>query len=147
MDTYKVYGNFYDATQESGRSATYLRLLREHNETANTVLEIACGTASHLEPLANDYAVEGLDISPTMIKYARKRMPAVRFHQKNMVCFDIGKTFDAVISPYDSINHLLKFSDWKRTFKAAARHLNTNGVFIFDVNTESKLKQMSLAPS
>jgi SAM-dependent methyltransferase len=145
IDPYAVYARFYDATQGS-RGAQYRYLLGRHHPNARTLLELACGTGAHLALLADDYAVEGLDISRAMLKYARQRLPGVTFHRLDMVAFKLRKHFDAIVCPYDSINHLLRLSDWARTFKAAKRHLNPGGVFIFDMNTQYRLKELGNAP-
>ena len=143
MEPYATYGHFYDATQGTRDGADYLRLLQRHHSQARTLLEIACGTGAQLVPLAKHYEVTGLDVSRTMLRYARRKLPAVKFHHQSMVGFKLAVTFDAVICPYDSMNHLLRFEDWVGTFKAAKRHLNPNGVFIFDINTEYRLRKLA----
>ncbi len=145
-EPYAAYARFYDATQGSSDAADYRHLLGRHHAQARTVLELGCGTGNYLAVLADDYAVEGLDISRAMLRYARKRLPGVAFHRRDMASFEIGRHFDAVICPYDSINHLLRFEDWVRTFKAAKRHLNPKGVFVFDVNTPYRLRELAKAP-
>ncbi len=146
MKPYAVYGHFYDATQCRPDGAQYLHLLRRHHPAARSLLEIACGTGSHLAALAAHYDVEGLDNSRTMLSYARKRLPRVALHCQDMAGFSLKGRFDAIVCPYDSINHLLGFRDWRRTFRAAKRHLNPKGVFIFDVNTEYRLRSLSRSP-
>ena len=147
MDPYRIYGEFYDATQGAPDGQDYLHLLRKHHPDAETLLEIACGTGAHLLPLAEHYDVAGLDLSRTMLKHARKRLPGAKFFRQDMARFHIDRTFDAIICPYDSINHLLAFGDWVRTFKAAKRHLKPKGVFIFDMNTEYRLRELATAPA
>lgn len=146
MEPYAVYGHFYDVTQGTPDGAHYLHLLRRYHPMARSLLEIGCGTGAHLAPLVEHYAVTGLDLSRTMLRYARRRLPGVKFHRQNMAGFKLDASFDAVICPFDSINHLLKFADWVRTFKAAKRHLNAKGVFIFDINTEYRLRELANAP-
>lgn len=147
MQSYFVYGHFYDATQAPSSGWPYLHLLRKHHPTAKSLLEIACGTGAQLLPLSRYYAVAGLEVSGTMLKYARKKLPNVNFFHQNMAGFKVGRTFDAIICAYDSINHLLRFGDWVRTFRAVKRHLNDKGVFIFDINTEHKLRELVDAPA
>jgi SAM-dependent methyltransferase len=146
VEPYAIYGHFYDATQSRRDGSQYLHLLRRHHPQARTLLEIACGTAAHLAPLANHYEVTGLDISATMLLYARRKLPTVQFHCQNMAGFKLDSSFDVVICPYDSINHLLRFEDWVGTFKAAKRHLNPKGTFIFDINTQYRLRKLASAP-
>jgi SAM-dependent methyltransferase len=147
MEQYSIYGHFYDITQGDHDGHQYLHLLRKHHPKARSLLELACGTGTYLLPLSKHYDVSGLDISSTMLKYARKKLPGIKFSCQNMAEFKLNQKFDAIICPYDSINHLLKFSDWRQTFRAAKRHLNEKGVFIFDINTEYKLRKFSAAPA
>lgn len=145
-ELYSVYGRFYDATQGKRDADPYLRLLRRHHPKARRLLEIACGTGAHLACLADHYTVEGLDVSRTMLLHARRKLPGVKFHRQDMAEFRLDGRFDAIVCPYDSINHLLKFSDWLRTFEAVKQHLNERGVFVFDMNTEERLNELSAAP-
>jgi SAM-dependent methyltransferase len=143
MEPYAVYGRFYDATQRTHLVRHYSHLLRNYHPTAKSLLEIACGTAANLVPLSNRYDVAGLDISATMLRIARQKLPECKFYKRDMAGFRLDRTFDAIICSYDSINHLLKFRDWVRTFRAAHRTLNEGGVFIFDMNTAYKLRQLA----
>ena len=143
MEPYAVYGRFYDATQTTPLVRHYLHLLRNYHPTAKSLLEIACGTGANLVPLSKRYEVAGLDIATTMLRIARQRLPQFKFYKRDMAGFKLDRTFDAIICPYDSINHLLTFGNWVKTFRAAHRNLNEGGVFIFDVNTEHKLQQLA----
>ena len=40
---------------------------------------------------------------------------------------------------FDSINHILRFSDCRTLFPHVERHLVDDGCFIFDINTQRKL--------
>jgi len=41
----------------------------------------------------------------------------------------------------------VSFSDWKRVFANAERHLNDGGCFIFDINTQKKLNRLIAEPA
>jgi SAM-dependent methyltransferase len=140
---------FYDAAMgDRMEMATFVhRLIRQHKPKARTLLELACGTGAILKILAKSYDVVGLDLSPQMLSIARKKLPNVRFYRKDMVRFDLRRKFDVIICVFDSINHVLKFSDWKKIFRNAARHLQEDGLFLFDINTEAKLKRLIPAPT
>ena len=128
--------------------AAYIRrLIRQHKPKARTLLELACGTGAILKILAKSYDVVGLDLSPQMLSIASKKLPQVRFYQKDMVSFDLGKKFDVIICVFDSINHVLKFADWQKIFRNAARHLEEDGLFLFDINTQAKLERLISAPT
>lgn len=128
--------------------ASYIRgLIRQHKPKAKTLLELACGTGAILKILAQSYDVVGLDLSAQMLAIARKKLPHVPFYRKNMVSFDLGRKFDVIICVFDSINHVLKFSDWQKIFRNVTRHLEPNGLFLFDINTQAKLERLTRAPT
>jgi SAM-dependent methyltransferase len=139
---------FYDAAmKDRTETASYIRrLIRQHNPKARTLLELACGTGAILKILGKSYDVAGLDLSPQMLSIARKKLPHVRFYRKDMVSFDLGKRFDVVTCVFDSINHVLKFTDWQKIFRNARSHLEPDGLFLFDMNTEAKLERLIKAP-
>jgi len=43
---------------------------------------------------------------------------------------------------FDSINHVRRFSDWKKVFALVRRHLSPGGCFILDINTQRKLERL-----
>ena len=51
-----------------------------------------------------------------------------------------------VICVFDSLNHLLAFSEWESTFDAVHQHLVDGGLFIFDVNTLGELRRLGEEP-
>ena len=63
-----------------------------------------------------------------------------------MVDFHIEDRFDVICCVFDSINHVKRFSDWKRVFARVRRHLSPGGCFIFDINTERKLERHIAEP-
>jgi SAM-dependent methyltransferase len=149
MTSYEKLDRFYDvAMGDRTEMASYIhRLIRRHQPRARTVLELACGTGAILKILAKSYRVAGLDRSPQMLALARKKLPHVRFYRKDMVKFELARKFDVIICVFDSINHVLKFADWQKIFRNAARHLEKDGLFLFDINTEAKLKRLINAPT
>src|SRR5215470_2408793 len=129
------------------KTVTHIRnLIVQCKPDAKTLLELACGTGAILQGLAKYYDVAGLDASSAMLAIARKKLPRIHLVQKNTVTFSLGRKFDVIICVFDSINHVLKFRDWKRIFQRVALHLTPGGLFLFDINTEAKLKRLVRAP-
>ena len=147
--SYEKYCRFYDLVMgDRSDAASYIASLIEHHKPAvKTVLEIACGTGTILGPLSVSYGVTGLDRCRPMLALARKKPPHVRFFRQEMTRFQIPQRFDAIVCVFDSINHLLRFADWEKTFRCVARHLNNGGLFIFDVNTVGKLQRLAEGPA
>jgi SAM-dependent methyltransferase len=141
LPSYDVFARFYDAVQgDRAEHARYIRsLIRKHAPRARTVLELACGTGSILKQLWTHYDVTGLDLSEEMLEIASEKVPRVPLFRGDMTSFDLGERFDVVLCVYDSINHLLRFDEWKAVFAGAHDHLNDGGMFIFDINTQRKL--------
>ena len=123
MASYRAFAHFYDAVQGDGSEhAAFLRKLIEgHRPSAQTVLELACGTGSILKQLRPDYEVTGLDLSAPMLEVAAEKVPGVRLVEGDMTRFALGERFDVVLCVYDSINHLLEFPQWERVFDLVHR--------------------------
>jgi SAM-dependent methyltransferase len=83
--------------------------------------------------------VTGVDLSEEMLELAAEKVPGVPLYRGDMTKVDLGQRFDVVICVFDSINHLLRFEEWKQVFTRAHAHLNENGLFVFDVNTQRRL--------
>lgn len=148
MASYEIFGKFYDAVMgDRTESAKHvLELLRNAKPDARKVLELGCGTGSILKVLQNSYEISGLDLSSKMLSIARKKVPDAKLSRQDMVNFQIDERFDAVFCVFDSINHVRHFSDWKRVFARAHRHLLPGGCFIFDINTQRKLERHIAEP-
>jgi SAM-dependent methyltransferase len=148
MPSYEIFAKFYDAVMgdESETAKRVSALLRVSKPGARKVLELGCGTGSILKHLQHSYEVSGLDLSTKMLSIARKKVPRAKFTQQDMVDFQIDERFDAVLCVFDSINHIRRFSDWKRVFARVRQHLSPGGCFIFDINTQRKLERLIAAP-
>ena len=148
MEPYDNIGQFYDEVM--GDQADVARQIRkfivERNPKARSVLELACGTGALMKQLSRHYEVTGLDKSSVMLALAHHKFRHITLYQMDMVDFKIADRFDVIICMNDSINHLLKFSDWKKMFANVARHLNSGGTFIFDIKTEYKFRELSVTP-
>jgi SAM-dependent methyltransferase len=100
-----------------------------------------------LRVLSKRYRATGIDLSPKMIEVARKRAPAAKVFVGDITNFSFTERYDIILCPFDTINHVTSFSAWKSVFANAHRHLRPNGVFIFDVNTETKMERYRTEPA
>lgn len=148
MPSYEVFGRFYDAVMgDRARSAKHLhKLIRAAKPNARNMLELGSGTGSILKYLARYYDVSGLDVSRRMLSIAQQKLPGTRLYRQDMVNFEIDDSFDVICCIFDSINHIRRFSDWKRVFGSVRRHLLPGGCFIFDINTPRKLERLIAEP-
>ena len=108
-----------------------------------SILELACGTGTILKLFPKQYTLHGLDIAPSMVALAKKKVPNAKIVVGDMTNFSFPTKFDVILCVFDSINHLTKFSQWERVFRLSAKHLDSNGTFIFDVNTPKRLQTLA----
>src|ERR1051325_3517154 len=72
------------------------------------ILDICCGTGFLAGLLSSrGYTVTGIDASATMIQYARENVPAAEFRVCDATQFRLPRNFDAAVSTFDSLNHIL----------------------------------------
>lgn len=99
-------------------------------------METACGSWEvSRELIKNKYKVTGLDISEKMLKRAESNIAKKDLVLADMTDFDLAKTYDAILCNYNSICHLLEWSQWQGFFDMANKHLEKWWLLIFDINT------------
>jgi SAM-dependent methyltransferase len=130
---------FYDAIY-AATGKDYVReaqrvhaLIQQHTRTpGKTLLDVACGTGSHLAVLREWYEVAGLDLDARMLAIARRRCPGVRFYRSDMAAFHLGRRFDAVICLFSSIGYTRNRARLDRTLKTFAQHTAPGGVVLIE---------------
>lgn len=144
MKTYDKFLKYYDEIVRGINSplddeVEFLAkdVIEEYKENSKTILETACWTgtvAAEFQKLG--YNVTGLDISENMLNKAKGNMKKDSdLILGDMTNFDLGKTYDVVLCNYNSICHLLKWEDWQNFFACASKHLEKDGLLVFDINT------------
>jgi SAM-dependent methyltransferase len=101
------------------------------------VLDVCCGSG-HVtgELVERGYRVTGVDVSPALIELARKNVPGAGFVVQDVRSFQVPVLFDAAISTFDALNHLLSIEDLQSAFAAIVLALKPGGLFFFDMNLE-----------
>ena len=148
MNNYDTFATHYDAVvgQREDVALFLQKLLRSYAPKAKTLLELGCGSGSMLKILTRKYKARGIDLSAKMIELAKKKAPKAKVSVGDITNFSFDERYDAIICPFDTINHVTSFPAWKRVFANAHKHLNPGGVFIFDVNTEAKMERYAIEP-
>ncbi len=96
------------------------------------LLDVGCGTGVHAGYLSRYYQVEGLDLDTKMLSVAKKKHPKIRFHQGDMVNFDLARQFDAIVCLFSSIGYAKTKSRLQKAIKTMARHLLPGGVLVVE---------------
>lgn len=131
-DLYEVVyeGRGKDYEREAAVTAA---LIRERNPGARSLLDVACGTGSHLRYFVGAFGeVAGVDLSERMLDRARDRVPGVPLWQGDMRKFDLDRTFDAVTCMFSSVGYLADVGELTATLESFARHLTPGGVVVVE---------------
>src|SRR5260221_4217372 len=107
-------------------------ILQYKESPGNALLDIGCGTGGHITFLEQHYSVEGLDISPAMLEIARKRFPAVSFHQGDMTYFVLGRQFYVITCLFSAIGYVETVRKLYETIQNQVGHLVPAGVLILE---------------
>jgi len=73
---------------------------------------------------------------------AEKEGQDILFLNQDMCNFELYGTVDVIVCLLDSFNYLTKASQIPKLFKLVQNYLNPGGLFIFDINTQYKFKNI-----
>lgn len=151
MDAYTsfaaVYDLFMDNIPYEEWSRYLISLLKERGVNDGLVLDLGCGTGSLTELLAaSGYDMIGVDNAEDMLEIAmEKKLESGRdilYLLQDMREFELYGTVAAVVSICDSMNYILEYEELVQVFSLVNNYLDPNGVFIFDLNTEYKYRNI-----
>lgn len=151
MAGYDRFASVYDClTGDVGyaQRADYLfMLLKNAGVESGILLDLACGTGSlSVELCQKGFDVIGVDGSFEMLSIARDKCAdygeRILLLCQNMTELDLFGTIDCAVCSLDSINHLTEESDVYETFRLVSLFMNQGGVFVFDVNTQYKHREV-----
>ena len=128
----KFYDAYYHFKNYSAESSQIHALIQQHNSNAATLLDVACGTGKHLECLREYYQVEGLDINPELLEFARRRCPEVPFYEGDMIEFRLGRTYDVVTCLFSAIGLVKLIENIYKAIDCMAYHMRPGGVLIVE---------------
>ena len=107
------------------------------------VLDVCCGTGDLSRILAaRGYCVTGIDGSDQMLRFARAQVPGAEFLLADARRFSLSGRFDAALSTYDSLNHILETDELESAFASVRCALVPGGLFVFDMNTTESFETL-----
>lgn len=151
MSSYNFFASLYDALTENVdyevRSDYISDFFKAENIYGGTIIDLACGTGSFSEQFAKKgYNIVGIDSSPEMLTEAHSKLSAADCNfsliNAKMQDFVFSQPADGIICCLDSINHLTDIDDVQSTFNNVYNSLRSNGLFVFDVNTIYKHREI-----
>lgn len=159
----QVYDIFMDNVPYDEWTNYLVGLLKEYGLHSGLVLELGCGTGSITRRLAaKGFDMIGVDISEEMLEIAREieynrdfdcseefiegnELPErsnILYLQQDMREFELYGTVSAVVSICDSMNYITSEEDLLKVFQLVNNYLDGGGIFIFDMNTVHKYKDI-----
>jgi SAM-dependent methyltransferase len=113
------------------------RIWLQHLPAGARILDVCCGTG-HLAALLGErgYRVSGFDASPEMVRYAHEKAPQADIQIGDAANFRATGQYDAAVSTFDSLNHILEKADLEAAFHNTAAALKPGGWLAFDMLLE-----------
>ncbi|MCO6488373.1 MAG: class I SAM-dependent methyltransferase [Phaeodactylibacter sp.] len=93
----EFYDLVYSFKDYAGEAEKIRELLLSNQPGCQTLLDAACGTGEHHKYLKNDFQLDGLDLNPTFLDAARKKNPAGRYYEGDMMSFQLPKNQEVSI--------------------------------------------------
>jgi SAM-dependent methyltransferase len=113
------------------------RLILRQLPRGASILDLCCGDGRLAQVLERKgFRVMGIDGSERMLDFARERCPDIEFIAADARTFDVGRRFDAVISSFDALNHVMTPDGLAAVCKRVHDGVKPGGYFAFDLNRE-----------
>ncbi len=147
---YEIFAEFYDCLTENVEykiRGKYFDSIIEKlcGRKKGVLLDLACGTGS-LSEVFDDmgYDVIGVDNSVDMLTVAanKKMKRNIQYVCQDMRKLELYGNVDVTVCALDSLNHLDSIDDVRMVFDRVYKFTEPGGLFIFDMNTEYKHREI-----
>lgn len=143
----RVYDLFMDNIPYEEWSEYLAGLLREYGIEDGLVLELGCGTGNVTRFLAaRGYDMIGVDNAPDMLEIAMEKKAEenqdILYLLQDMREFELYGTVRAAVSVCDSMNYITAPEELLSVFQLVNNYLDPGGIFIFDLNTPYKYREI-----
>lgn len=149
MNCYGKFAHIYDNLINSDIdyntwAQKIINTCNELNVDRENYLDLACGTGNMTEKLApyfkNTWAVDLSNemLSEADIKFRNNKLKVTLICQ-DIINLELNRKFDLITCCLDSTNYILSELDLRNYFKNVLNHLESNGIFVFDINSYYKI--------
>ncbi|MDK9865458.1 MULTISPECIES: class I SAM-dependent DNA methyltransferase [Staphylococcus] len=142
MVQYEEMSLFYDQLTLDQPYESWLEIVNQFAENRTSILDIGCGTGSLTSLLTDFDQITGMDLSVDMLSIATQKSNKVNWIEGDMTEFELNQKFDVITIFCDSLNYLPEKDHVFTTFSHVFNHLETDGVFMFDVHTPFKMNTL-----
>lgn len=144
---YEYFAQVYDKLMEDFDYDCYTKILiglfEKYSKKPKSLLDLACGTgeiASNM--INNDIDTIAVDISEEMLQVAKSKNQKLLCLCQDASQLDLYGTVDGAICTLDSLNHITQIEQLQQVFNKVSLFLEKDCLFLFDLNTEYKHKQV-----
>ena len=152
MEAYTSFARVYDMFMDNVPYEVWGRYivekLRANGIDSGYVVDLGCGTGKLTTLLADaGYDMVGVDNSAEMLEIAGERQEEeerndILYLFQDMQELELFGNIRAVVSVCDSMNYIMEPEDLKKVFGLVKEYLAEDGVFIFDLNTVHKYRDL-----
>lgn len=148
MEAYTSFAQVYDLFMDNvpyEQWGEYLcDLFKEYEIEDGLVLDLGCGTGKLARYMSEKgYDMIGVDYSYDMLDIAREQSDAsILYLLQDMREFELYGTVRGVYSACDSLNYIMEADELRAVFALVNNYLDPGGVFVFDINTPFKYKEL-----
>ncbi len=130
--TARYYDLIYSFKDYTAEVAKISALIQKEHPIAQTILDVACGTAEHAALLSERFQVDGIDLEPLFVELAREKVPSGEFWLADMRDFNLPRRYDVIQCLFSSIGYLPDEASVVAALERFKAHLNPGGVIFVE---------------
>ncbi len=127
-----IYDELYSFLDYTAASNKVHELIQKHQPEAKNLLDVACGSGKCVGLLEQHYQAQGLDISPELVDFAQTQYPDLKFHQGDMLNFNLDEKFDVITCLFCSIAYTKTLENITTAIACMAQHLQPGGLLMVE---------------
>lgn len=129
----EVYDLIYSFIDYKKACKRLSKLIKKYKRSPGMkLLDVACGTGTHLLYLQHSFVCTGLDLNADMLEIARKKVENATFIQADMITMDLNEKFDVLTCLFSSIGYSKTYENLRKTINNFSNHLNSGGLVIIE---------------
>ena len=142
MSEFNYYAEYYDLIykdKDYKKEVSFVHnIIQKYNSTAESILELGCGTGIHANLLAKyGYFVTGVDRSDNMVAIANSTIQKdsnnnIEFVKGDICNLVLTRKFDVITALFHVVSYCTTNQDLIAIFKTVRKHIKPGGIFIFD---------------